>query len=119
MGEADLRGSGHLSCAGAALQLQDDLVHLPQSGRADRLAVGQAAAVGIDRQPTGGRGLAEVEQLLLGAVFAQAGLGHVVDLGPGIRVLQLRDLHVRRGNAGGREHGLGRVDARAIAGLRR
>ena len=28
-------------------------MHLPQSGRADRLAVGQAAAVGVDRQPTG------------------------------------------------------------------
>jgi len=94
-------------------------VHLPQSGRADRLAVGQAAAVGVDRQPTGGRGLAEVEQFLLGAVFAQAGLGHVVDLGPGVRVLQLGDLYVRRGDAGCGKHGLRCVDTRAVAGIRR
>ena len=75
-------------------KLEDDVDDLPQSGRAHRLAVGQAAAVGIDRQPAGRGRRVLLDQLLLRAVLAQAGLGHVVDLGARIGVLELRDLHV-------------------------
>ena len=46
---ADLRIAGHLPVAGLAAQLQHDLVHLPQARRADRLAVRDEAAVGVDR----------------------------------------------------------------------
>ena len=40
----------HLPVAGLTAQLQHDLVDLAQARRADRLAVGEAAAIGVDRQ---------------------------------------------------------------------
>src|SRR4051794_10962329 len=48
--EGDPRVPRDLTAARVAAQLQDVLVHLPEAGGADRLAVGEAAAVGVDRQ---------------------------------------------------------------------
>src|SRR5699024_5957232 len=48
MGEPEARATGGLPVAGLAAQLGDYLVDLTQSGGSDRLAVGQAAAVGVD-----------------------------------------------------------------------
>jgi hypothetical protein len=39
-------------------RLESHLVYLPQSGRADRLAVGEQPAVGVHRQPAVDLGLA-------------------------------------------------------------
>src|SRR4051794_31019876 len=117
------RRAGHLTRAGLAPQLQHDLVDLAQPGRADRLAVGEAAAVRVDRQPAADRGRAALDQRLLLAVLAEPGLGEVHDLGAGLGVLELRDVDVarpeagelegrRRGVAGGGRRGLDR-DRRA------
>ena len=58
VGEAEPRRAGDLSLAGLAPQLRYDLVDLAEPGRADRLAVGDAAAVGVDRQPAADLGRA-------------------------------------------------------------
>src|SRR5436190_17453869 len=68
-----------LAAVGAAAQLLDVLVDLPQARGADRLATGQAAAVGVHRQPTTQAGLALSQHPLLLAVGAEAVLGHVHD----------------------------------------
>jgi hypothetical protein len=52
-------------------------------------AVRGAAAIGVDRQAPVDLGAALGDQLLLLAVRAEAGLGHVHDLGAGFGVLQL------------------------------
>ena len=96
-------------------------MHLAQPGRADRLAVGQAAAVGVDRQPAADLGLAGQDQLLLLAVRAQTGLGHVHQLGAGLGVLDLGDVDIAGPDAGLLErrarprHGRARRRARAPA----
>ena len=51
VGEADAGLARHLAFAGVAPQLEHDLVDLAQPRRTDRLAVGEAAAVGVDREP--------------------------------------------------------------------
>ena len=53
LGQADPGESRDLPWPGPPAQLGHQLVHLPQSGRPDRLAVGDQAAVGVDRQPPG------------------------------------------------------------------
>src|SRR5205085_4451544 len=73
LGEPDAAPAGDLPVARVAAQLQNDLVHLAQAGRADRLAVGQAATVGVDREPARQCCRAALDQLLLVAVLAQAG----------------------------------------------
>ena len=89
------RGSpGTWRVTGGAAQLHDDLVHLPQARRADRLAVGDAAAVGVDRQPATDLGVAGLDELGLGTVLAQPGLGQVHQLRAGLGVLHLRDVDV-------------------------
>src|SRR2546427_10899405 len=44
VGERRARRAGDLAHAGVTAELQDVLVHLPQTGRADRLGVGAAPA---------------------------------------------------------------------------
>src|SRR4051794_14276831 len=51
LAEGGGRVTGDLPGAGGPAQLQRVLVDLAQAAGADRLAVGQAAAVGVDRQP--------------------------------------------------------------------
>src|SRR5439155_15496182 len=77
VGERRARRAGDLAHAGVTAELQDVLVHLPQTGRADRLAVGEAAAVGVHRQRTADLGGTFGDEALLLAVRAQPGLGEV------------------------------------------
>src|SRR4051812_47633908 len=100
-------GAFDLTAFGAAAQLLDVLVDLAQAGRADRLAAGQAPAVGVDRQGAAETGRALGDQLLLFAVGAEAVLGHMHDLGAGLGVLDLGDADVLRPDAGHLETGLG------------
>ena len=67
-------------------------IDLAQPAGADRLAVGDQAAVGVDRQPAADLELAVGDQPLLLAVLAEAALGEVHQLGPGLGVLQLGDV---------------------------
>ena len=115
LGEADPRGPRDLALAGLAAQLEHDLVHLAQPRGADRLAVGQAAAVGVDRQPPADARGAALDQRLLLAVLAQAGLGEVHDLGAGLGVLQLGDVDVLRADARLLERRRGRLGRRRDA----
>ena len=78
-----------LSIARLAPQLGDDLVHLAQAGGADRLAVRDAATVGVDRQPAVDLSLAASNHRHLLAVLAEAALGEVHDLRAALGVLQL------------------------------
>src|SRR3954452_6448574 len=94
------RRAGHLTRAGLAPQLQHDLVDLAQAGRADRLAVGEAAAVGVDRQAAADRGRAALDQRFLLAVPPQPGRGGVHARGTGLGVLQRGDVAVPRAEAG-------------------
>src|SRR5215207_825773 len=103
--EADAGGARDLPLARPATQLQDDLVHLPQSGGADRLTAGEASAVRVDRKPAVDPRRAALDQRLLLAVLAQPRLGEVHHLGAGLRVLQLRDVDVLRSYAGLLERG--------------
>jgi hypothetical protein len=50
LSQPDLRVSRHLPIAALAAQLAHQFVHLPQARGADRLAVGDQSAVGVDRQ---------------------------------------------------------------------
>src|SRR5258707_11537644 len=65
MGEADPGVARHLAVAGRAPELGHDLVDLPEPRCADRFAVGQAAAVGVDRQDATDLGHAPRQPLLL------------------------------------------------------
>ena len=58
VGVGHLRIARDLVLAGVAAQLQHVLVDLAQSRGADRLAIGQAAAVGVDREPAVDLGVA-------------------------------------------------------------
>ena len=113
VGEADLRLPGHLAVAGLAAQLRDDLVDLAQAGGADGLAVGDAAAVGVDRQPPPISVSPAGDHRFLLAVLAEAALGHVHDLGAALGVLELRDVDVVGADAGLLEGRRGRVGADA------
>jgi hypothetical protein len=70
LGEADAARSGDLPIAGLAAQLEHDLVHLPQTGRANRLAVGETTAIRVDRKAPADLGGADLDQGLLLAVLA-------------------------------------------------
>ncbi len=119
MGETDPWSCGNLPAQRPSLELANDLVHLAESGRADRLAVGDASAVGVDRDAAVGLGGALGEQFLLLAVPAQARFGEVDDLRPAVGVLQLRDGHLGRVDTGGGERRGSRIDARAVVRLGR
>src|SRR5581483_5315389 len=97
---AHARVARNLARAGVAPQLEADLVDLPKARRADRLAVGDQPAVGVDRQAAADLRLAILDHPLLVAVGAEAVLGHVHDLGAGLRVLDLCDLYVLGPDAG-------------------
>src|SRR5215213_3931382 len=90
LGEADAGGAGDLALPGLTAELEDDLVDLAQARGADRLAVGQAAAVCVDGQAAVALCRAALDQRLLLAVLAQAGLGEVRDLRARLGVLELR-----------------------------
>ena len=107
LGQGDPRLVGYLPIARGAAQLVHQLEHLPQSGCADRLAVGEQAAVGVDRQPAADLGDSVGEQGLLFAVLAQHRLGHVNDFGAGVGVLQLGDVDVLRADTRDLVGGLG------------
>src|ERR1700759_5454845 len=92
---------GTLPPPGLATKWADQLVHLAQAGRTDRLAVGDQPAVGVDRNRAVDLGRAGGHQLLLLAVGAQARLGHVDDLVTGVGVLQLGDVDVLGSDARG------------------
>src|SRR6266536_308238 len=117
MRECDLGLAGDLPVAGIASELDDALVDLPEARRPDRLAVRDAAAVGIDREPAADLRRAGREQRLLLAVLAEPRLGHVHHLGPALRVLELCDVDVPGSNAGALEHRLRRLDRRARSPL--
>src|ERR1700756_2491064 len=90
----------YLPGARGAAQLQDDLVDLAQARGADRLAIADQAAVGVDRQPAGDLGLAVGDHAFLFTVLAQPVLGEVDDLRPGVGVLQLSHRDVLRPDPG-------------------
>src|SRR5207245_10741872 len=94
--EADLRAARHLPVAGFSTQLSDDLVNLPQSRRAHRLAVREAAAVSVDRQLAVDARCAAGVELRLFAVLAQPALREVDQLGARLGVLELRNVDVCR-----------------------
>ncbi len=94
-------------------------MHLAQSGRADRLTVGDTSAVGVDREAAVGLGGAVSKEFLLLAVPAQARFGEVDDLRAAVGVLQLRDGHLGRVDTGGGERRGSRVDARAVVRIGR
>src|SRR5581483_3791963 len=81
--------------------------------------VGQAAAVGVDRQGAADVGDAPGQPLLLLAVLAQAALGEVHDLRAGIGVLELGHADVVGTDAGGGEGGPGGVDGGGVGPLGR
>ena len=68
LGEPDPRFPRHLAVAGLAAQLPHQLVNLAQARSADRLAVGDQAAVGVHRHRSVDLGGAVGQQLLLIAV---------------------------------------------------
>src|ERR1700730_14151402 len=75
--EADARRTWDLAVAGLATQLAYKLVNLAKTRRADRLAVGDQPAVGVDRHGSVDLCGAVGQQLLLLTVCAEATLGHV------------------------------------------
>ena len=109
----DLRVAGHLAVARLPAQLEHDLVHLAQPRGADRLAVGDEPAVGVDGQAAADLERAVGDQRLLLAVGAEAVLGEVDDLGARVGVLELDDVDVLGADARHLVRGTGRVDGRA------
>src|SRR3546814_2044795 len=61
---ADARVAGHLAIAGLAPQLEHQLVHLTEPGGADRLAVGDEPAVGVDGQRRSEEHTSELQSLM-------------------------------------------------------
>src|SRR5204863_3717309 len=102
-----------LTLPGLTAELGDDLVHLAQAGGTDRLAVGDAAAVGVDREPAADLGLTGRDQRLLLAVLAEATLREVHDLGAALGVLELGDVDVLGSDASGGEGRGGGIGAHA------
>ena len=60
---------------------------LPQPGRTDGLAIGETTSVGVYRQPAVDSCFALEKHLLLFAVFTEAVLRHMHDLGARLRIL--------------------------------
>jgi len=75
-------------------ELQDILIDLSKARSSDRLAVGKAAPVRVDRKRTTNLGLPSSDDLLLFTVLAQTILSHVHNLGARFRVLELGKVHV-------------------------
>ena len=94
MGVAHLRLIGDLSGTTLAAKLHADLMDLPESGCTHRFTVGQAAAVGIDRQFAADLGDAVGEQLFLITVRTKTIFGHVHDFCTDFGVLQLSDVDI-------------------------
>ena len=94
MGISGLGVARYLSLTRGTAQLQDAFVDLPQTRGADRLAVRQAAAVGVDGQTARNVCLTLTQQDLLLAVSAETVFSHVHDLGSGLGVLQLGNINV-------------------------
>ena len=97
------RRTFYLPAASVTAQLQAVFIHLAQAGGTDRLAIGNAAAVGIDRQTAVDARFTARDQILLLAMRAKAVLGHMNDFGAGIGVLQLSDIDFRGSHTGHRE----------------
>src|SRR6185312_1374040 len=89
----------YLARAACAAQLDYVLVHLPQARGADRFAAGKAATVSVDRQSAVQPRAPLGKPLLLIAVYAEAVLGHMHDLGAGLGVLQLCNVDLLRADA--------------------
>src|SRR6185437_16443419 len=94
LGVADPRITFDLTVAGLAAELEHEFVDLAEAGGPDRFAVGDEAAVGVDRHGSGDLGRAVGEKLLLVAVGTETVLRHVDDLGAGIGVLDLDHIAV-------------------------
>ena len=102
LGVAEAR---HLSLARLPAQLQDDLVHLAQARRADRLAVRDQPSVGVHRQRAADLQRAVRDQAFLVAIGAEAVLRQVDDLGARVRVLELDHVDVLGADARHLERG--------------
>src|ERR1044071_9347593 len=74
LSESDTRFAGDLAVARLAAQLPYQFMNLAQAGRADRLAVGDQAAVGVDRHRATDLRRTVGQQLLLLAVLAETAL---------------------------------------------
>ena len=72
MGVSDFRVIANLSSTAFAAQLHTDLVDLAQTRGAHRLAIGETAAVGVDRQMAVNASCTVAQQLFLLAVFTEA-----------------------------------------------
>src|SRR5690606_20519399 len=81
-------------------QLGHDLVHLPQPRGADGFAVGDAPAVGVDRQPAVDFGGARRDHFLLRSGYTEPAFGHMHDLRTALGVLELRDADLTRADTG-------------------
>ena len=106
MGVPHLRLIGDLSGTTLAAKLHADLMDLPESGCTHRFTVGQAAAVGIDRQFAADLGDAVGEPLFLITVRTKTVFGHVHDFCTDFGVLQLRHINIFRSDAGQFKSGL-------------
>ena len=94
MGVSDFRVIANLSSTAFAAQLHTDLVDLAQTRGAHRLAIGETAAVGVDRQMAVNASCTVAQQLFLLAVFTEAILSHVNNFGAAVGVLQLDNIYV-------------------------
>lgn len=117
MGKTDSGRPRHLVALGPALKLAHHFVHLAKPRSPDRLAVTEAAAVGIDRKRTTRIGHPFGEQLFLLPRLAKPRFCKVNQLRPAVGVLQLGDLNVTRGKAGLLEGRGRRVNAGAVVRL--
>ena len=103
---------GTCRCPTLAAKLRHDLEHLSQARRADRLAVCETAAVGVDRQASAdARRPRGVERRLL-AVLTETAFGEVDQLCPRLGVLHLDDVDVAGLDPGRLERLPRRVDRR-------
>ena len=80
MGVTQLRIAGHLMLASLPAQLQHVLVDLTQTGGTDWLAIGEATAIGVNREAAVNAGRTRGNQLLLLTVLSETVFGHVHNL---------------------------------------
>ena len=99
MGEADLRAFD-LSRACLAAEVPDDLDDVGDAGGAERVALGEQAAAGVDRDLAADLGRAFVDQLAGLALAAEAEVLVVQELGGGEAVVQLDLAEVLGADAG-------------------
>ena len=118
MGKADTRIARYLLAEGAALQLSHDLVDLTEARCADRLAIRDAAAIGIHRKSAACTVVASGITGALLARGAQARLRQVDDLGTALGVLQLGNVDILGAHAGGGECCRRSIDRRTRANPR-